>query len=86
MAFLKLDDKTNEFVLSIQDTETRWSGTLNGVLDMLHLIRETEIPICMSSDLNHPDEFPDFEEHSIDVAAGYYDGAIKAGVIKIDKG
>jgi hypothetical protein len=39
----------------------------------------------MSSDFNHPDEFPDFEEHSIDIVAGYYEGAIAAGLIALIK-
>ena len=82
-AFLSIDAATTEFVLEVNDKEQRFPGTVQGAVDMHKA--SGEMHVSMSSDLNHPREFKKFEKHSIDIAAGYLDEAIKAGVISVEK-
>lgn len=59
-------------------------GTVIGAIDLNNfLLNYPDVMVQMSSDFNHPDEFPMFEKHSIDIAAGYLDGAISDGVIEV---
>jgi len=84
MHILKLDHKTNEFVLDggpFGETH-RFPGTVAGAINLNEVGRMLDY-VSMSSDLNHPSEFPEFEAHSIDIAAGYMDGAVEAGLIQI---
>lgn len=84
LPFLRIDTKTTEFVLYDWDgNEHRFPGTVEGAAKLNHFAHDQKLNCCMSSDLNHPDEFPKFEKYAIDIAAGYYDEAVKAGVINI---
>ena len=83
MNYIKLDSVKKEFVLDFHGTEHRFAGTVAGAIEFNQFMHEAGESASMSSDLNHPNEFPDFEEHSIDIVAGYYDGAVKAGLINL---
>jgi hypothetical protein len=83
MNFISIDNAAKEFVVSIHGTEHRFAGTVAGAIELNHFMNERGEGSSMSSDLNHPNEFPDFEEHSIDIVAGYYEGAVKAGLINL---
>lgn len=81
MTVMQIDSKTTEFVLRFYDkTEKRFPGTVAGAV-ALHNTAKDLAYVSASSDYNHPDEFPNFEEHSIDIAVGYFDDAIAAGII-----
>ncbi len=84
MKILLIDEKTTEFVLHdpLTKKDVRFHGTVDGAI-AFNFVGAKEDYVSMSSDLNHPDDFPKFEEHSIDIAAGYLDGAVEAGIIKL---
>ena len=84
MHIIGIDSKTTQFRLT--DTLTQeaefFPGTVRGAVELNNTAAQKDY-VSMSSDLNHPNEFPKFEEHAIDVAAGYFDGAVEAGLIEI---
>lgn len=86
MYFISLNYKETKFVLKNTYTnETmEFEGTVSGAIELLEETRKHE-HVSMSSDLNHPNEFPNFAEHAIDIAAGYIEGALEAGVIELVK-
>lgn len=86
LPYLKLDSLTTEFVVTDwEDKEHRFPGTVIGSIGLHEFCIENQLQVTMSSDLNHPEEFPKFEKHAIDIAVGYYDNAVADGVIEIDK-
>lgn len=88
MYFLTIDSENTQFKLTNCNENLLFSGTVRGAIKLNEVMIELKNQgfwIQSSSDLNHPNEFPNFEEYSIDIAAGYYDGALKAGVIEIER-
>lgn len=86
MPYLKIDEENTEFELKSWGHETHvFPGTVQGAILLTNFCKKHKISALMSSDFNHPDEFPKFEKHSIDIVAGYYDDAIADGVIEIVK-
>lgn len=86
MIIVGLDAKTTEFTVTYVDAdEKRFPGTVAGAVEVRNLTaKESDnMPIMITSSLNHPDDYPEFEEHSIDIAANYLDDAIAAGVITV---
>lgn len=85
MIFLKLDHKKVEFVFVVGEQEFTFPGTVDGAVELNNILAKYDenLEIQMSSDLNHPDDFPKFEPHSIDIAAGYIDGALAAGILEV---
>ena len=83
--FLSLDSKNVIFKLSKDNnTVKEFPGTVKGAAELTDYIITNKLEfVQMSSDLNHPDEFEEFEKHSIDIAAGYYEEAITAGVLTV---
>lgn len=77
MSFLAIDAETTEFVLTLDDieeTELRFAGTVEGAKACVKRMREgNEEHLRLSSDFNHPDEFSNFEDHSMDIACGERD-------------
>lgn len=84
LPYLKLDSTTTEFVVSDwEQKEHRFAGTIHGAVELINFCHSKHLQVLHSSDLNHPDEFPKFQEHAIDVAVGYYEGAVNAGLISL---
>jgi hypothetical protein len=80
----KLD--TAEFSVFNAGQVHLFHGTVEGAIAMRTFCkasRKKDELILQSSDLNNPDEFPQFEQHAIDVDARYFGGALAAGLIEI---
>lgn len=87
MWYIAIDSKTTRFLLTnrIVNETHAFDGTIKGALSMLKMVYSTgyDPDVMSSSSLNHPDEYPEFEKHSIDIAAGYLQGAIDDGLINV---
>ena len=78
MLFLKI--KNGKFEVSGKAEVKVFAPTVAGAIGVYNYTKGEHTN--MSSDLFHPDEFPDFEEHAIDIAAGEIGDAVEAGVIQ----
>lgn len=84
--YLRIDTAKTEFVVSDwAGAEHRFPGTVVGAVELTNFCHEERLELSMSSDLNHPGEFPRFERHAVDIAAGYLDGAIADGLISVEE-
>jgi len=87
MYFFGIREKQFALMKHNSDLVEHWfPPTVTGAIAVNHKMLELMSQghhINSSSDLNHPDEFPEFEEHAIDIAAGYYEGAVAAGIITV---
>ena len=70
-SIIRIDSKALEFVVLNGKKENRFSGTVQGARELVDFVVSSNFAnICLSSDFNHPDEFPEFEPNSIDIACG----------------